>query len=208
MKNSVFIIFFIFCVGNTFAQYRDTLFTATGLPYFLKQTAIDSTLKLEYLTSVHFHTLLNEYRIKKKLKTYNWDDTLWLAARNHTVWMAENNRLTHLQRKESSFFSGTSYTKRIAFVDGGYRTYNLSGENALYNFVDCSECEMEIKAKKVAEICFNQWRNSQGHHQNMINKEFVLHAVAFIFDEDDKVWATDLFLDSKKNYKGKTKPQI
>lgn len=208
MKNSVFIIFFIFCVGNTFAQYRDTLFTATGLPYFLKQSAIDSTLKLEFLTSVHFHTLLNEYRIKKKLKTYNWDDTLWLAARNHTVWMAENNRLTHLQRKESPFFSGTSYTKRIAFIDGGYRTSNVSGENALYNFVDCSECDMETKAKKVAEICFNQWRNSQGHHQNMINKEFVLHAVAFIFDEDDKVWATDLFLDSKKNYKGKTKPQI
>jgi uncharacterized protein YkwD len=208
MKNSVFIIFFIFCVGNTFAQYRDTLFTATGLPFFLKQTAIDSTLKLEYLTSVHFHTLLNEYRIKKKLKTYNWDDTLWLAARNHSVWMAENNRLTHLQRKESPFFSGASYTKRIAFIDGGYRTPNVSGENTLYNFVDCSECDMETKAKKVAEICFNQWRNSQGHHQNMINKEFVLHAVAFIFDEDDKVWATDLFLDSKKNYKGKVKPQI
>lgn len=208
MKKSVCFICLLFCVGTSFSQYKDTLFTAKGISVFLKQSAVDSSLKLEYLTSYHFHTLLNEYRIKKKLKTFNWDDTLWLAARNHTVWMAENNRLTHTQRKGSRFFSGTSYTNRIEFIDGGNRTSNTSGENALYNFVECSECDLETKAKKVAEICFNQWRTSQGHHQNMINREFVLHAVAFIFDEDDKVWATDLFMDANDKYKGKAKPKI
>ena len=57
----------------------------------IKKTAeTDSVQFIERLAAFYFHENINEYRKASNKGKLVWDDTLWLASRNHCVWMAAN----------------------------------------------------------------------------------------------------------------------
>lgn len=178
------------------------LVTSKDLPSLLKNAKTDSLLKLERLTALYFHEQLNEYRVKRKRDKLYWDDTLWMAARNHAVWMLKNDKISHTQSTSSKSFSGKSYKDRIAFVVNRKVSYGATGENALYNSNSGKTKSIDAWAQEMARICFNQWKNSKDHHDNMLQKLFQVHAMAIVVDASGQVFAVDLFTSKPAEYEG------
>jgi uncharacterized protein YkwD len=162
-----------------------------------KNAKVDSVNTIERLAAFKFNTKINNYRKEKGLPVLQWDEALWLAARNHSVWMNVHNKLMHAEMENTTFFSGKTPNDRIAYVLGNSNYYSFTGENALYNFSAYGETINEI-AENISEESFNDWKNSHGHNSNMLNN-FNIHGVAFIISER-KVWATDLLSKSNRYY--------
>ena len=166
----------------------------------IKKTAeTDSVQFIERLAAFYFHENINEYRKASNKGKLVWDDTLWLASRNHCVWMAANNELSHDEKKGTYFFSGKEPGNRIVYVSSGKSKLSWSGENALYNYSSKGNNANEI-AKNIADLSFEQWKNSPGHNENMLNSASYGHGVAFIIS-GFLVWGTDLFMYEYENYK-------
>ncbi len=193
-----FIFFICICCLQTAngqqKQSKTTLLTVEDLQLFVSLSKTDSIVKLERLTALYFHEMLNEYRQKKKRERLSWDDTLWLAARNHAVWMMKNDKISHTQSTSSKAFTGKSYKDRITYVLKEKVSFNATGENALYNSNSGQSKQIDLWAKELANICFNQWKNSKDHHDNMIQKLFNTHGMAIIIDPNGEVYAVDLFV--------------
>lgn len=169
------------------------IYTAAQLPELLKKAKTDSALYEERAAAMLFHKLINDYRRENKTDTLAWNDTLWLASRNHCVWMMEKNELTHHQAKGTPMFTGVSPGDRYNYVVNNVGRHSWSGENALYNFTQ-SYSPMKTRIKMIAEKSFGQWRNSPGHNENMLNKGSAVHGVAFVIDEEhERTWGVDLF---------------
>lgn len=169
------------------------IYTAAQLPELLKKAKTDSALYEERAAALLFHKLINDYRRQNKTDTLAWNDTLWLASRNHCVWMMEKNELTHHQSKGSLLYTGNSPGDRYNYVVNNKGRHSWSGENALYNFAH-NYPSMKTRIKMIAEKSFGQWRNSAGHNENMLNKSSAVHGVAFVIDEEnDRTWGVDLF---------------
>lgn len=196
MKSILFFIC-ISCLATVNGQQKQsktTLMTIDDLQSFISLSKTDSIVKLERLTAQYFHDILNEYRQKKKRERLSWDDTLWLAARNHAVWMMKNDKVSHIQSTSSKAFTGKNYKDRIAYVLKEKVSFNATGENALYNSNSGKSKHIDLWAKELASICFNQWKNSKDHHENMIQKLFNSHGMAIIIDPNGEVYAIDLFV--------------
>lgn len=157
----------------------------------IKLAERDSIAKIERLASLEFHLLINEYRKHLKIDTIAWNETLWIASRNHCVWMASVDQLSHTQKINNSNFTGTNPGDRYDYASGGKSSYAWSGENALYNNSAYGEHTNAI-AKRIASTSFNQWKQSTGHNRNMMSRSHGMHGAAFII-KDSKVWGTDLF---------------
>lgn len=169
------------------------IYTAAQLPELLKKANTDSAFYQERAAAKLFHKLINNYRRENKADTLAWNDTLWLASRNHCVWMMKYNDLTHHQKLNTELFTGDSPGDRYNYVVNGKGRHSWSGENALYNFSN-GYSTMKSRIKMMAEHSFNQWKNSPGHNQNMLNTGSAVHGVAFVVDdENDRVWGVDLF---------------
>lgn len=164
---------------------------AESLPAVLKLTETDSVQYIERAAAFLFHEKINAYRAGKKVEKLQWDDTLWLAARNHNVWMMENNNLNHDEKAGSAFYTGASPGSRYSYVTSGKGKTQWSGENVLYNYSAHGNNALEI-AGNIAQHSFEQWQASPGHNENMLNGSSYLHGVAFKL-EGGKVWSTDLF---------------
>jgi uncharacterized protein YkwD len=157
----------------------------------IKQTERDSTTYIERLAALEFHKLINEYRKSLKIDTIAWNETLWIASRNHCVWMASVDQLSHTQKTSNAYFTGTNPGDRYDYASGGKSSYAWSGENALYNNSAYGENANAI-AKRIAKASFEQWKNSSGHNRNMMSRSHGMHGTAFII-QNSKVWGTDLF---------------
>ena len=167
------------------------VFQVSKLSSVIVQCNKDSVLKTERLAALKFHKLINKYRTKNKLDTLEWDDVLWLAARNHSVWMGTNNVLSHSEKEGTRNFTGTNPGQRYEYASSN-ASDNWSGENALYNWNDEGNSIDEISSE-MAQASFTQWKNSPGHDENMRAKASKSHAVAFYLEPQGAVWATDLF---------------
>ncbi len=167
------------------------VFQVNKLTAVINQCTKDSVQKTERLAALKFHTLINEYRKKNKIDTLVWDDVLWLAARNHSVWMGTNGELSHSEKEGTKNFTGTDPGDRYYYASN-HNSDNWSGENALYNWND-DGATMEIISDEMAKGSFLQWKNSPGHDANMRAKGSRSHAVAFYLEPQGAVWATDLF---------------
>ncbi len=190
MKTLRILVLLLGASSSLGAQIVDVSKLAT----IIKNANVDSTEKTERLAAIYFHEKINEYRVSKGKPALCWDDTLWLAARNHCNWMLANNELSHMEKKGTPMFNGVGPGDRYEFASKDNGTSSWSGENALYNFSNinagCSKTAMEI-----ANYSFEQWKASPGHNENMLNEASRVHGVAFLIDKKDvgKVWATDLF---------------
>jgi uncharacterized protein YkwD len=162
------------------------------LSSIIKNANTDSVEKTERLAAIYFHEKINQYRVANKKSLLGWDDTVWLAARNHCNWMMANDQLSHEETSGTNLFNGQWPGDRYSFASNGKGSCDWSGENALYNYsgspLGCSE-----NALAIANYSFEGWRKSPGHNENMLNAASRIHGVAFRIAKDGKVWATDLF---------------
>ena len=186
MKTLFLVILMGFFAIGSHAQ----VYTTSELPRLLSKTSQDSILEIERRAAMEFHTLLNNYRSSKGLKRIYWDDTFWLASRNHCIWMAEHNKLSHSQTPNTALFTGGGPGARHTYVAGASSRASWNGENALYNYSAYGTSIKEI-ADNIAKRSFNQWKGSPGHERNM-RRNHDVHGVAFILS-GSQVWGTDLF---------------
>ncbi len=172
-------------------EYRDILLREGDLQKYMEDVYTNEVLQFERLSSYFFHQLINLHRQKNGLSTLYWDDRLWLAARNHNIYMSNNKKLTHSQITGRDFFSGRSFSDRVKFV-----TYNLDdvdsqGENALYIYFSNNDNVVEdalLTAKEAMKI----WMNSRGHNQNMLDMMHFSHGTAF-YISNSRVYGTTVF---------------
>jgi len=176
----------------TKAQYLE-IFQAKDLNRLLQASEHDSVLYLERLTAIYFHDLLNQYRVENKLKALAWDDTLWLASRNHNIWMLKNNQITHQQQENTKDYSGRSPGERHEYLLEKGKRSPWSGENCLMHFTAAS-LPIEIQANLTAKSSLSQWVRSKGHNDNILNPNHDRHGAAFIISgPHHKVIGTDLY---------------
>jgi len=202
-------------VGVSSSQHiTDTLYREAEMYRLLDQIDSDPMLQLEWLTAYHFHQIINNYRTEKRKKNIYWDHKLWMASRNHNVYLLRDlKHLTHNQSKNNAFYSGRYPEDRVEFVtyqskefeSAGYENCNFTGfdiglDRINQNVVENLEKEaMNQLAKSTAEDGFESWKNSMGHNQNMLNADHVTHGTSFVFGHDG-VYATSVFASKQKYY--------
>ncbi len=175
-----------FCINSSTAQTK----TVIDLKLLIERSNEEKTTTIERTAALEFHKLLNEYRTENALPILAWDDTLWLAAKNHSLWMRYNRKLSH-KETNTPLFTGKTPDDRYYFVTEGKPTVSVNGENILLNF-SCKGKNVEETALNIARESFEQWKSSPGHNENMLSQGFIRHGVAFCVNEDN-VWATNMF---------------
>ncbi|MCC5917157.1 MAG: CAP domain-containing protein [Cryomorphaceae bacterium] len=190
MRFNKIYIFTLFCIVSV----------ANGQPFTLSEMNLADEFvsnKREQVICMKaakkFHYLLNEYRAENELDTLSWSDLLWLTALNHTIWMGQNEKLSHKQELETPYFTGISPSKRMYFSDDIGSGEYFAGENVWYSrgLVALENEEDEI-AKSIAVFAFSSWKNSKGHNKNMLREKPNIHAAAFYYNSG-KFWGTSLF---------------
>lgn len=183
----VFISISIFIFNNySYSQ----VFKYHELNKVLSDTNKNIKAKIEYRASEIFHLLLNDYRKKNELNELEYNKYLWLASRNHNLWMIENKKLGHEENKISKCFTGKNPGDRLDFVVKG--NCGWTAENCLYNFSYTEGDTVENIARQIAELSFEQWRNSKGHNYNMLGQHYE-EETSFYISKFGVVWATSLF---------------
>lgn len=188
MKTVIVFLFSLLISSGLMAQ----IFQTSQLSAVLKKCYSDSVQKTERLAALKFHKLINDYRKQNKIDTLEWDDELWLASRNHNLWMGENSKLSHTQTENTKYFTGKNPGDRYNYATSNKGRSSWSGENALYNYDDNGSSIEQISAT-MAKAAFNQWKNSPGHDENMRAPHSHSHGTAFYLEPEGPVWATDLF---------------
>ncbi len=180
-----------FVLSVLFNASRAQVHSVYDYEHLINTSKSDSIASIERLSAIEFHKLLNTYRLSKKLDSVVWNETLWIASRNHCVWMSSAEKLSHHQTPKTTHFTGKDPGDRYDYSSGGSAAFSWSGENALYNYSNYGNTINAI-AKNIARQSFEQWKNSSGHNTNMLSKSHGMHGTAFII-YNDKVWGTDLF---------------
>ncbi len=190
---TILMLFFGMCSQPATAQ----ICTIKDLQSLLSRSETDSVLKIERLAAVKFHKLINEYRVSKGVKPLRWNDTLWLAARNHNIYMWSVNLLWHNEDKKDKCFTGVEIDDRVAYV--AKTNLHYMGENCLFNY-DTKGKNIKIIAEKIAKESFKIWKESVGHNENMLLREYEFHGTAFNIIKSKEygimVWGTDDFCKS------------
>lgn len=193
---------FCFWLSSTigFSQKKDSLLQVDFLPKMEQELKTNPDLAFEYLCAQKFHSLINAYRSTKRIPELEWSDVLWLAARNHTIWMITNSKLSHNQSKKSVYFSGFSPLDRLKYVHTKFQISCAWGENVLYNKLEISSKD-EATAQEIAETCFEQWKHSREHNKNMLTRIYKSHGFSVSINSEGLFYACDLFLElgNKKN---------
>jgi hypothetical protein len=216
MRKYIVFLFFstpIFTFSQVQSTLKDSIYREVDGYTFLENIKFDSLLMLERMTSFHFHQLINQYRNSKGQKTIYWDDKLWLAARNHNIYLLKNNKnLSHSESNSKSYFTGSLPENRVEYVTyssgeykfGGFENCAVSGEmvpgsldkNA-YRLGSINDL-VEL-AKSSAEDMFELWKSSPGHNQNMLNSDHLAHGTSIVFGEYAQ-YGTSVFTQNQKYY--------
>ncbi len=130
---------------------------------------------------------INQLRNSKGLKPLESNIILRKAAKNQSVYMAENKKLGHSQLK----FELGSPKKRVKYFKGF--EFVLVGENVLHT----SRIRLPLNKKKlesIADEMFLSWKNSSGHYANMVKPEYEFGDIDFQYDSGKQViYATHVF---------------
>ncbi len=193
MKNFLTSIGFIFCLLQIGNAQKNTI---NDLDNILNEVETDTIAKIERLAAFEFHHLLNDYRKQQRKQALDFDEIMWIAARNHNLYMKAAGDLTHREDMKlsnlTSYSTGNYPSERVDFAAADKEVYISSGgENCLYNYSFYGNNYVEI-AKNMALAAFNQWKGSPGHHENMLTENYKKHGIAFTYDQGT-VWATNVF---------------
>lgn len=193
MKSFLTSIGFIFCLLQIANAQKNTI---NDLDNILNEVETDTIAKIERLAAFEFHHLLNNYRKQQRKQALDFDEIMWIAARNHNLYMKAAGDLTHREDMKLSdltpYSTGNYPSERVDFAAVDKEVYISSGgENCLYNYSFYGNNYVEI-AKNMALTAFNQWKGSKGHHENMLTADYKKHGIAFTYDKGT-VWATNVF---------------
>ncbi|EHJ00845.1 SCP-like extracellular [Clostridium sp. DL-VIII] len=103
--------------------------------------------------------LMNQKRSEAGIKPLTIDNTLVQVARYKSNDMIQNNFFDHTNP------DGTKWTNWLQTI--GYK-YTTSGENIAYNTSDAAQL-------------FDQWWNSEGHRENMMNPSYTKVGIGVIY---------------------------
>lgn len=182
------VIFFLCLSTFSLAQ---TPFRAESIATLKAKHTADSVACIEYLASFYFHKILNNYRKEKGLNHLHWNDTLWIAAMNHSFWMNRQHELTHTERAKTWYFTGRHVGDRVLYASNGNEHLHWSAENALYNS-SLKGNDISSIALNMAKHAFEQWKGSPGHKKNMLKENSRSHGVCFVITSEH-IWVTDVF---------------
>ena len=129
--------------------------TVNGLPSISKkyEVTIQNSAENKILE------LMNEKRTEAGLQPLTLDTTLQSVARYKSNHMIQNDYFSHTNP------DGTKWTNWLQAI--GYR-YNATAENIAYNSYDPVEL-------------FNQWWNSSGHRENMMNPSYTKVGIGVVY---------------------------
>lgn len=182
------------------SKFNDKLLKKRDLPLVFSELKTDTMMQIERLAAFYFHQLINEYRIKNGKKWLLWDEELWLAARNHSLYITIT--FEHLEESYNKFQTGYWQDSRINWVRENRERHDYNGENLCgFPFGSKNYYKIEEFAKYIAETALDSWKKSEGHNRNMLNFEHGKHATAFVFDDKQCILATSLFAFSYPDYK-------
>jgi hypothetical protein len=193
---SVLLVSHLIISTSSFGQIEDAIYREGNLTSIFAGINSDEKLQLERLTAFHFHQLINQHRAANRVNTLYWDDNLWLAARNHCVYMNLHGQLSHAESSKKELSTGSQPETRTNYVTYELKELHGSGENILYTEVETDD--METMAKNTADEAFEIWKKSIGHNQNMLSTQYFAHGTAFVFG--DRLWATSVFADVPIKY--------
>jgi uncharacterized protein YkwD len=63
-------------------------------------SSFDQDINFSRTVSRLFHEKINDYRISKKQMPLRWNDTLWLVALNHSIYIDNNKDFNHRQNRK------------------------------------------------------------------------------------------------------------
>jgi len=186
----LFIVFLLLLasIRNAHAQ---TPYRAELIPSFIAKSSTDSIACIERMAAYYFHRILNNYRKEKSLVELHWNDTLWIAGMNHSLWMNRQHELTHTERAKTWYFTGRHVGERVLYASNGIEHLHWSAENALYNSTIKGN-DISTIALNMAKHAFEQWKGSPGHKKNMLKEGSRSHGVSFIISTEH-IWVTDVF---------------
>ena len=181
---------------ETIGQKKELKY-ASDVANLKEQLKSDSVLRFEYACSMEFHKYLNDYRTSRKLKPLRWNDTLWVVAMNHGIYLNENDLFSHQQIARKSLFSGVQPGNRYDFVVKSKHSISGYGENLFMT----SFHNQNTPAYHALEA-FDAWKKSPGHNKNMLYKSFDEHGTAVVSGESSLIF-TDFFSMNTPPFKEK-----
>ncbi len=190
----IIFIAIIFCSLTSSAQH-DKILKAKDLKSILSLAKDNNTYQLERSIALAFHHLYNEYRIANKLDTLQWSDILWLAGRNHNVYMLQTKDYGHIEHKKFGFFTGKMPDDRIDFVQGKSRHLTSSGEGIVGFHAEVLKPEDDTAewCLEVAREALYNWQTSPGHNETMLEKVHQFHAASFFILDDWEIMGTHVY---------------
>jgi uncharacterized protein YkwD len=140
------------------------------------------------------HQLINVNRVASGLEPLESDAELAKIARAHSEDMVARKYFKHIDP------DGQSPMKRAEAA--GYKVCRLTGENIYQNNL-YSQVITEKKhttydwnsMAKIAATTVKGWMDSEGHRQNILNKNYVKEGIGVAIAENDegKVYITQMF---------------
>jgi hypothetical protein len=145
-----------------------------------------------------------------------WDDKLWLAARNHNMYMHKTADFSHGESGRSGFYTGSQAENRVEYVTYNINEYdNASFENiALTGSAQSEEADYDLgyaddlSWEEMLEIArydalsmFEMWKSSPGHNENMLYSENLAHGTSILYnDNTGLMYATSVFAQYQEYY--------
>lgn len=130
MKKWIALLFLVVWVHSMHGQ---TPYKAESIEVLVAKSSTDSIACIERMAAYYFHKILNNFRKENNLKELHWNDTLWIAGMNHSLWMYREHELTHSEREKTWYYTGQHLEERVLYASNGNDHLHWSAENALYN---------------------------------------------------------------------------
>ena len=131
--------------------------------------------------------LVNELRASKNLNPLEPDSILQKAAKNQSIYIAGQKKLTH---KQDAPRFATPF-KRVKHFKG--TSFEIVGENILKS----AKIRFPLSKKALLELAkkmFNSWKKSPGHYANLIHVDYEFADLYFHFSKREGViYATHVF---------------
>ena len=152
-------------------------------------SSFDQDINFSRTVSRLFHEKINDYRISKKQMPLRWNDTLWLVALNHSIYIDNNKDFNHRQNRKKKMYSGETPDNRYQFVLNNESTDVQCGENIF------QWSSTLITAESLCNLMFESWKKSSGHNKNMLSHLYIEHGMA-IYAGKQGITCTNVFLAS------------
>ena len=129
------------------------------------------------------YRLVNEHRNNNGLSSYKINNVLEECAFEKSKHMSDNNYFDHYYNGETWY---DMYPEK-------YKGTTVWGENIAYRYTSYESLFTEEECKTIAEMLFQQWKESPGHNANMLQSMFNSIGFGLYVNASGKVYATQQF---------------